>query len=97
MVISYNPQGGFSEETLNFRARWEKSFLICLKRVRGRAEKEGKGVIWAGDFNVNPYRGDWSERAFDMISHKIKNGIVPAGCRPQDQLVYQEMVAAIGV
>ena len=27
MVISYNPQGGLREESLNFRARWEKSFF----------------------------------------------------------------------
>ena len=44
-----------------------------------RAEKEGKGIIWAGDFNVNPFSTDWSEGAFDQIRHKIKNKGTPQG------------------
>ena len=39
MVVSYNPQGGFSEESLDYRTRWHKSFLIFLKRLREGAEK----------------------------------------------------------
>jgi exodeoxyribonuclease III len=79
ILISYNPQGGFSEESLSFRESWEKAFIKFLGGLRTRGEREGKGVIWAGDFNVNPLPGDWSDRAFDQIRHKIKKGTSPAG------------------
>jgi exodeoxyribonuclease III len=96
LVISYNPQGGFSEESLSFRERWEREFIKFLHRVRLRGEKQGKAVIWGGDFNVNPYADDWSDRAFDPIRKKILPGTLPAGCREQDQEAYRQMVQEIG-
>ena len=95
LVISYNPQGGFSEKSLAFRAQWETTFKKFLQKVKARAEKEGKGVIWAGDFNVNPSREDWSERAFDPIRKRIPKGASPAGCREADQESYREMLDGI--
>ena len=95
LVISYNPQGGFSEKSLEFRDQWEKAFTKFLGRLYERAEKEKKGVIWAGDFNVNPFFNDWSPRAFDQIRHKIPKGTKPAGCREKDQESFNEMTATI--
>jgi exonuclease III len=95
LVISYNPQGGFSEESLGFRERWEKAFTAFLHRINIRGEREKKGIIWAGDFNVNPYPDDWSERAFDPIRKKILPGTLPAGCREQDQESYRRMVEKV--
>ena len=92
LVISYNPQGGFADRSLQFRERWESAFKKFLALIRTRAEKEGRGVIWAGDFNVNPQKADYSERAFDAIRKKIPYGTEPAGCREKDRESYSQML-----
>jgi exonuclease III len=53
-VFSYNPQGGFSEESLGFRAKWESSFGKFLDKTVAYAKAKDKKLIWAGDLNVNP-------------------------------------------
>ena len=95
LVVSYNPQGGFKEDSLKFRGEWEKAFTKFLGNLDGKAREKGKGIIWAGDFNVNPLPGDWSDRAFDQIRHKISRENPPAGCREQDQESYRKMVSTI--
>jgi hypothetical protein len=40
ILISYNPQGGFSEKSLGFRDQWEKAFINFLRNLRKRAERE---------------------------------------------------------
>ena len=62
MVFTYNPQGGFTEESLDFRKRWEQEFSSYLRKMTGDAKTKNKKLIWAGDFNVNPYRSDWRKR-----------------------------------
>lgn len=47
ILISYNPQGGLSEKSLGFRDEWDKAFTNFLRELRQKAEKVGKGVIWA--------------------------------------------------
>ena len=42
-VVSYNPQGGFPENSLGFREKWEKAFQKFLQRVKVRGEREKKG------------------------------------------------------
>ena len=42
IVISYNPQGGFSEKSLGFRDRWEARFLQFLHTLYRKASK---GII----------------------------------------------------
>ena len=59
-------------------------FCTFLAALRRRAAALGKPVMWAGDFNVNPMRSDWSERAFDPMRKKIPEGVVPPGCREED-------------
>ena len=95
LIISYNPQGGFSEKSIAFRESWEHTFTLFLHRVRERAKKENRKVIWAGDLNVNPTPEDWSERAFDTIRKKVPKGTIPIGCREQDQESYRRMVEKI--
>ena len=96
ILISYNPQGGVREESLNFRNRWEKAFTNFLRGLRNKANQGNKGVIWGGDFNVNPLPSDWTIRAFDQIRHRIPKGEKPAGCRTEDQNSYREMLGAVG-
>ena len=95
IIISYNPQGGLKSHSLEYRAKWEKSFEEFLKGMKEKSERTGKKIIWAGDFNVNPEEGDFSERAFDNIRHKIPRGTIPAGCREEDRQAYRRMVEAI--
>jgi len=47
-----------------------------------------------GDFNVNPYRDDWTQRAWGHLRSKIGKGD-PAGCREVDMKVYRKSVGAI--
>ena len=56
------------------------------------ATDKNKKIIWAGDFNVNPYRRDWTEKAFEAIKHRIPKGAIMAGCREEDQKAYHELV-----
>lgn len=91
-IFTYNPQGGFTKDSLGYRSRWEdtfKKYLIQMTKVAKRARKQ---LIWAGDLNVNPTRADWSTRAFDRIRHKIPRDVKPAGCREEDQEKYREMI-----
>ena len=95
IVISYNPQGGFVEKSLEFRKRWEEAFTKFLSTLRTRAAREGKPILWGGDLNVCPHDDDWSERAFDHIRHKIQQGKIAMGCRKEDQIAYCKMLKAI--
>ena len=96
VLITYHPYGGFAEASLAYRANWEAKFCSYLMGLRKRAAAAGKPVMWAGDFNVNPSRSDWSERAFDPMRKKIPAGATPPGCRPEDVISYKRMLAAIG-
>jgi len=91
-LFTYNPQGGFSKESLNFRAEWESKFGSYLEKTVQDAKSKGKKLIWAGDLNVNPSAKDWSEQAFVRIKHKMPRDTVMAGCRECDQKVYRELV-----
>lgn len=91
-VFTYNPQGGFTEASLNFRKEWEEAFQNYLIQMAVMARKNGKRLVWAGDLNVNPKLTDWSPNAFDKIKHKFPRGAQPAGCREEDQRRYREMV-----
>jgi exodeoxyribonuclease III len=93
IVFSYNPQGGFSEESLDYRSRWEKAFGDYLEKTVAEARVKNKKLIWAGDFNVNPYTTDWTEKAFERIRHRIPKDTLMAGCREEDQKTYRELVA----
>ena len=95
LLISYNPQGGFTEKSLDFREKWEAAFLEFLKDISKKGNAQKKGIIWAGDFNVNPLRDDWSEHAFDQIRNKFPKGTKPAGCREKDQISHGEMVSVL--
>ena len=55
MIFTYNPQGGFTEESLDFRKRWEQEFARYLEVMTKEAKGKNKKIIWAGDFNVNAY------------------------------------------
>ena len=92
MLFTYNPQGGFSKESLAFRTKWEAALLEYIQKVSLEALIKQKKLIWAGDLNVNPTVADWSRRAFDRIKNRIPEGTDPAGCREEDQKVYREMV-----
>ena len=95
MVFTYNPQGGFVKQSLEFRFNWETALKQFLRNTVQQAKSKNKKLIWAGDFNVNPTVDDWSERAFDRIKHKIPEGTVIAGCREEDQRIYRELVAEL--
>jgi len=92
MLFTYNPQGGFTEESLAFRSRWETALADHIKKVSLHALVKQKKMIWAGDLNVNPTAADWSKRAFDRIQHRIPKGTIPTGCRNVDQKVYRELI-----
>ena len=94
-IFTYNPQGGFFTESLEYRARWETVLGVYLERIYRQAKQRGKKVIWAGDFNVNPYRTDWCEESFDRIRHKMPKGTIPVGCRAEDQAMYRKLVDKI--
>jgi len=95
LLVTYNPQGGFTKESLGLREAWETKFKVYLASVSQQARAKAKPLIWGGDFNVNPMRSDWSERAFDKIRSKVKVGELPAGCREQDAKSYREMLQAM--
>ena len=95
MLVTYNPQGGFTKESLGFRTHWETKFKAYLAQVSRQAQAKNKILVWGGDFNVNPTRNDWSEKAFDKIWSKVKEGELPAGCREQDVKSYQDMIEAM--
>jgi exonuclease III len=95
VLITYHPYGGFSESSLAYRCKWEARFTQFLQGLYSKSVKLHKPVVWGGDLNVNPRRGDWSERAFDPMRKKIPKGTIPPGCRDQDVKAYQQMVAAI--
>ena len=42
MIFTYNPQGGFTEESLDFRKRWEQEFARYLEEMT--REAKGKGI-----------------------------------------------------
>ena len=92
MLFTYNPQGGFSQESQAFRKKWEEALLVYLTKLKVHAFVRRKKLVWAGDFNVNPERSDWSMRAFDRIKNKIPKGTLPLGCREEDQKSYRDMV-----
>ena len=92
MIFTYNPQGGFSEQSLSFRELWEKEFTVYLEKMTASSKSKNKKLIWAGDLNVNPYRSDWTEKAFERIRHRIPKDTQMAGCREQDQKAYHDMV-----
>ena len=92
MLFTYNPQGGFSEDSLAFRTRWEEALTTHIRTVSLDALLRKKKMIWAGDLNVNPTSADWSMRAFDRIKHRIPKGAAPTGCREVDQEAYRNMV-----
>ena len=95
-IISYNPQGGVQTKSLDYRNRWETAFGKFLKEKTKEAREKNKGIIWGGDFNVNPLPDDWSERAFDNIRKKLISGEKPTGCRDIDRRVYEQMVEVVG-
>ena len=35
---------------------------------------------------------DWTMKAFDRIRHRIPKGMIPAGCRAQDQEIYRQII-----
>src|SRR4051812_18349179 len=74
------------EDTLALKKAWEKALGNYLQTVRRAGRK--------GDFNVNPYRDDWSEKAWDHLRHKIGKEL-PAGCRRIDAETYQANAKAI--
>jgi exodeoxyribonuclease III len=92
MVFTYNPQGGFSEQSLKFREDWETEFGFYLDKVTIDAKSRNKKLVWAGDLNVNPYPDDWTDKAFERIKYRIPKNTQMAGCRDQDQKVHHEMV-----
>ena len=92
MLFTYNPQGGFSEQSLAYRAKWEAALLKHIQSVSIEAMFAQKKMIWGGDLNVNPTSQDWSMRAFDRIRNRIPKGTLPAGCREEDQKAYRELV-----
>ena len=94
-VFTYNPQGGFTPQSLKYRTRWEKAFATYLARVKEEATRNNRKVIWAGDLTVNPTEADWTPKAFEMIAHKIPKGTLPTGCREEDQKAYRELVQTI--
>ena len=95
MLFTYNPQGGFTSESLAYRTRWEAALLKYISKISLSAISRSKKMIWAGDLNVNPTAADWSRRAFDRIQHRIPKGTVPAGCRDIDQKVYRDLIHAM--
>lgn len=92
MLFAYNPQGGFTEESQAYRKKWEEALALYITKLKIHAIVKQKKLIWAGDFNVNPTKADWSNRAFDRIRHKIAKDTLPMGCREEDQKSYFEMV-----
>ena len=94
LLISYHPQGGFTIKSQQYRKEWEAEFTKYLTKISSKILSEKKFFIWAGDFNVNPHRSDWSERAFDPIKSKLPKGD-PIGCRKEDQEAYEKMLHAI--
>ena len=96
MLFTYNPQGGFSEQSLAFRSKWEAALQKYIQSVSLDALVKQKKMIWGGDLNVNPEDSDWSMKAFDRIRNRIPKGTLPAGCRKEDQKAYREMVQMMG-
>ena len=94
VVGTYNPQGGFTTESLAEKVAWEKQLGIFLSKLRVRSGWEGRPVVWGGDLNVNPTRDDWTFKAWEHVRHKLKDQI-PAGCRDIDIQSYTNNVAAI--
>ena len=92
MLFTYNPQGGFTEQSLAYRAKWEAALLKHIQSVSIETMFAQKKMIWGGDLNVNPTKQDWSMRAFDRIRNRIPKGTLPAGCREEDQKAYRELV-----
>jgi exonuclease III len=76
VVATYHPQGGFTGQTLAEKAEWERQLAGWIRKVSSHS----KPVVWGGDFNVNPYRDDWTQRAWQHLRGKIGNRD-PAGCR----------------
>ena len=95
MLFTYNPQGGFTLESQAFRKKWEAALIEYIRKLKVHAFVTKKKMVWAGDFNVNPTRADWSLRAFDRIKHRIPEGTLPMGCREEDQKAYRSMVAEL--
>jgi exonuclease III len=48
VVATYYPQGGFTEQTLAEKTKWEKQLVGWIKEV----SSHGKPVVWGGDFNL---------------------------------------------
>lgn len=96
MLVTYHPHGGFVKgEKLDHRSRWEEKLIEYLTVLQQRAQDANKSIIWGGDFNVNPHRTDWSERAFDPLRARIPKGTLPTGCREEDVQTYRRMLEAV--
>jgi exonuclease III len=92
VVASYNPQGGLSEDTMSAKTRWETRLEAFLQKTK---QTYARPVVWAGDFNVNPYPDDWSEKAFEFMRRKGLGGKTPPGCRPIDVERYNACVKTL--
>ena len=68
LVSTYNPQGGFSEETLAMKTAWEVALGNYLRHLLTLPAWRDRRFIWAGDLNVNPHRDDWSEEVWTHLS-----------------------------
>jgi exodeoxyribonuclease III len=90
LVGTYNPQGGFTENSLSVKERWEVRLAQYLRALY----KKGKPLLWVGDFNVNPNADDWCQEAWSHLQGKLK-GAIPAGCREVDVKNYLTCVQAI--
>ena len=94
LIATYNPQGGFTDETLAFKTTWEKRLGEFLQEMRRKARVTGLKMIWVGDLNVNPNKEDCSPGVWDHLQGKLK-GRIPGGCRMIDVKTYRQNVAAI--
>ena len=49
ILFTYNPQGGFSEQSASVREKWEATLLEHIQKVSLDALIKQKKMIWAGD------------------------------------------------
>ena len=83
-VSVYSPCTGYSASKMESRVGFDNALNSHLVFQKGRS---GKPMICAGDFNVNPRRQDWHEKAFASLRHlkDVSKSEYHPGCSPLER------------
>ena len=92
-VSVYSPCTGYSASKMESRVGFDNALNSHLVFQKGRS---GKPMICAGDFNVNPRRQDWHEKAFASLRHlkDVSKSEYHPGCSPLELEGYKRLLSS---